>query len=137
MFFADEYFGFDDALYAAGRLLRIIAAGSKTFSELFADAPRYFATPEIRIAVADERKFEIVKELTAELKKDYQVIDIDGARVLFPNGWALVRASNTQPALIVRAEGKTPEALEEIKKIFGGYLNKYPEIKLDWESQGE
>jgi phosphomannomutase/phosphoglucomutase len=137
MFFADEYFGFDDALYSAGRLMRIIAKSNLTLTQLLADAPKYFATPEIRIAVSDDRKFKIVEELKEKLKEKYQVIDVDGARVIFPDGWALVRASNTQAALIVRAEGKTPDALEKIKEIFGRYLTLYPEIKLDWESQGE
>jgi len=136
MYFADEYFGFDDALYASLRLLRIVSQSGKTLSELFADIPKYFATPEIRIAVSDERKFVIVAEISARLKEKYQVVDIDGARVLFPEGWALVRASNTQPAIIIRAEGKTPEALEKIKQEFGRYFLEYPEIHLDWEEQG-
>jgi len=130
MFFKDEYYGYDDALYAAGRLLRILSQTDKKFSELFLDAPKYYATPELRPYCPDDKKFEIVKKIVADFKKHYDVIDIDGARVVFNDGWGLVRCSNTQPALIVRCEGKTPKALERIKKIIFSKLKEFPDITL-------
>jgi phosphomannomutase/phosphoglucomutase len=131
MFFKDEFYGTDDALYAAGRLLRILSKTDKKLSELLADAPKYYSTPELRLYCPDEEKFEITKKLVDYFKQKYEVIDIDGARILFDNGWGLVRSSNTQPALIVRAEGKTEEELEKIKKILFDKLREFPSIKLD------
>jgi phosphomannomutase/phosphoglucomutase len=128
MFFADEYYGYDDALYAAGRLLRILTRTDKKLSELLADVPRYHNTPEIRVDCPDEEKFEIVRKITAEFKRRHEVIDIDGARVLFGEGWGLIRASNTQPALVVRAEAKTPEALARIKQTLEDTLKKFPDV---------
>ncbi len=133
MFFADEYYGYDDAVYAAARLLRILSHTEKPLSALLSDVPRYFATPEIRVACPDERKFEVVAELVHRFKAQYPVIDVDGARVIFPDGWGLVRASNTQPVLVVRAEGKTPEALQRVKGILEEALRAFPECgPIDW-----
>jgi len=133
MFFADEFFGFDDALYATARLLRILSHEEQTFSELLADVPKYYATPETRIDCPDNRKFAIVDQLVEEFKKDYEVIDIDGARVLFPGGWGLIRCSNTQPVIVARCEGKTEEDLESITSIVKDKLLKFPEIKnFNW-----
>jgi phosphomannomutase/phosphomannomutase/phosphoglucomutase len=115
MFFADEYYGYDDAVYAAARLLRIISNTDKTLTELLVDTPKYFATPEMRVKSTDTAKFVVVEKVLAHFKQKYEVIDIDGARILFPGGWGLVRASNTGPELIVRCEGKTPADLERIK----------------------
>lgn len=128
MFFADEYYGFDDAVYAAGRLLRILSRTDGPLSALTESLPRYYATPEIRVACPDERKFEVVAALTRELRAQYQVIDVDGARVVFPDGWALVRASNTQPVLVVRAEGTTPEALERAKRVLEEALRRHADV---------
>ena len=118
MFFSEGYFGFDDALFAAGRLLRFIAASGRTLGQLVDSIPRYFATPETRLACPDDRKFEVVETLKREFAGRYKVIDIDGARVEFGDGWGLVRASNTQPALVVRFEARTPERLEQIRALF-------------------
>lgn len=115
MFFADEYYGFDDALYAAARLLRILADSGSKLSELLADVPKYFATPELRISCPDEEKFDRVQAVRQFFEGKYPIIDIDGARVIFPDGWGLVRSSNTGPELIVRCEAKTEEGLEKIK----------------------
>jgi phosphomannomutase/phosphoglucomutase len=128
MFFADEYFGFDDAVYAAGRLLRMLSHTTRPLSSLAAEIPRYYATPEVRIACPDDRKFDIVAELTSEFRSKYEVIDVDGARIVCPDGWALVRASNTQPVLVVRAEGTTPEALERAKAVLAESLRRHPEV---------
>lgn len=124
MFFADEYYGFDDALYAAARLLRILSVADKGLHELLADAPVYYATPEIRVRSSDAAKFEAVRQTLEHFRKLYEIIDVDGARVLFPEGWGLVRASNTGPELIVRCEGKTPESLDAIKVELFGFLRE-------------
>jgi phosphomannomutase/phosphoglucomutase len=118
MFFSEGYFGFDDALFAAGRLLRYVAASGKTLARLVDSIPAYHATPETRLACPEERKFAVVAEIKKEFGSKYRVIDIDGVRVEFGDGWGLVRASNTQPVLVVRFEARTPERLEEIRALF-------------------
>lgn len=123
MFFADEYYGFDDALYAGARLLALLSHQKATLNELLKDVPRYYSTPEIRIKSSDQEKFLMVEKVLNHFKPKYEILDIDGARILFPNGWGLVRASNTGPELIVRCEGNTPEALEEIKDELFSYLS--------------
>lgn len=125
MFFADEYYGFDDALYASARLISLLSHSKQSLEEMLEDIPHYNSTPEIRIDSSDENKFEIVEKVLVHFKKKYDVIDIDGARVLFPDGWGLVRASNTGPQLIVRCEGKTPEALDNIKEEIFSFLKPY------------
>ncbi len=130
MFFADDYFGYDDAMFASLRLLRIIAQSGRKLSELAGEIPKYYATPEIRVHCPDELKFRIVSELRDYFAKRYELIDIDGARVLFPDGWGLVRASNTGPVLVLRFEAKTRKRLPEIQKLFFDRLRQYPELKL-------
>jgi phosphomannomutase/phosphoglucomutase len=124
MFFSEGYFGFDDALFAAGRLLRYVAASGKTLDELVASIPQYFATPETRLACPEERKFAIPEELKREFAGKYRVIDIDGARVEFGDGWGLVRASNTQPVVVVRFEAKSAERLEQIRAMMMAPLER-------------
>jgi phosphomannomutase/phosphoglucomutase len=124
VFFADRYYGYDDALYAGLRLLEIISNG-EPLSKRAARVPSYFSTPEIRLETSDELKFEIVDKLREEFKKSYKVIDIDGVRVDFPDGWGLIRPSNTQPVLVLRFEAKTEARLAEIKKLFFDTLEKY------------
>jgi phosphomannomutase/phosphoglucomutase len=116
MFFADRYFGYDDAIYATCRLLEIMATSGKTISELLNDVPETFFTPEIRVPCPDNKKFGIVQAVTEHFRKIREVIDIDGARVLFRDGWGLVRASNTQPALVLRFEALSADRLSEIRK---------------------
>jgi len=128
MFFADEYYGYDDAVYAAARLLRILSHADRPLSALLADVPRYFSTPEIRVDCPDEAKFAVVQRIVDEFKRTHSVIDIDGARVLFPGGWGLVRASNTQPVLVLRAEGKTPDDLVRIKTALERALRAHPAV---------
>jgi len=134
MFFADEYFGYDDAIYASLRVLRLISNSSKTLSQIVADVPLYYATPEIRVKIkspdADRRKFEIVSQLRDHFRQEYEVIDIDGARVLFGDGWGLIRASNTQPILVLRFEAKTPKRLSTIQNLFWEKLRQFPEVIL-------
>ncbi len=124
MFFADRYLGFDDAIYAAGRLLEILAATGRRITELLADVPETVNTPEIRVECPDHIKFAVVEEVTAALRRDHPVIDIDGVRVLFEDGWGLVRASNTQPALVLRFEALTESRLEEIRDVVEGVLRQ-------------
>jgi len=123
MFFSDRYHGYDDAIYASLRLLEILSKGKK-LSELAAQVPHYFSTPEIRVETTDEKKFAIVDGLKASFMKSYKVIDIDGVRVDFGDGWGLVRASNTQPVLVLRFEAKTKDRLEEIESLFLDNLRK-------------
>ena len=108
MFFADEYYGFDDSFYAAARLLRILCAGKKTLSQMRNAIPSYFATEEIRVDCPDERKFEVMKGIAADALKTHRAHTIDGVRIIYDGGWGLIRASNTQPVLAVRCEGRTP-----------------------------
>ncbi|MBI2487876.1 MAG: phosphomannomutase/phosphoglucomutase [Deltaproteobacteria bacterium] len=124
IFFADKYFGYDDALYAGLRLLEIISKTGKKVSELLEGVPPAISTPEIRVDCPEEIKFKIVEKVKEELKRDYQVIDIDGVRVEFPDGWGLVRASNTQPALVLRFEAETKERLQEIRSLIEGKLEE-------------
>ena len=118
MFFADRYFGFDDAIYAAGRLLEILSKTDKKLSELLVDLPKTYNTPEIRIDCPDEKKFEVVEKVKRYFsKKNYDINDIDGMRITFDDGWALVRASNTQPVLVLRFESTSQDRLNEIQKM--------------------
>ena len=123
MFFADEYYGFDDALYAAARLLRILSNTNAGLDDLLSDIPQYYATPEIRVKSSDEEKFAVVEKARQHFKKRYELIDVDGARILFPDGWGLIRASNTGPEIIVRCEGKTPDIRDQIKEEIFFCLN--------------
>jgi len=116
IFFADRYFGFDDAIYSSARLLELLSKSEKTLSQMLSDLPRTYYTPEIRVYASDEVKFKIVEEVKKELSQKYPIIDIDGVRAIFPQGWGLVRASNTQEVLVLRFEGDTEEALKAIEK---------------------
>lgn len=117
MFFADRYYGYDDALYAALRLVEIVSASGAPLSAQLADIPPTFTTPELRLDSHDEEKFAVVAEAARLLKeRGERVVEVDGARVLFEKGWGLVRASNTQPVLVMRFEAETPEDLAEYQK---------------------
>lgn len=122
IFFADDYFGYDDALYAGARLLTLLSKSEETIDEMLNDVPKYYSTPEIRLKSTDEEKFTIVEQVKKHFRKNYEIIDIDGARIIFPDGWALVRASNTGPEIIFRCEGQTPEAMAEIKNAVFAYF---------------
>ncbi|MBI5590441.1 MAG: phosphomannomutase/phosphoglucomutase [Deltaproteobacteria bacterium] len=122
MFFADRYLGYDDATYASCRLLEILSRTDKPLSALLSDIPQTFTTPEIRVECPDDRKFAVVKKITAYFKDRYDVIDIDGVRVLFGDGWGLVRASNTQPALVLRFEAASRARLTEIQEMVESVL---------------
>ncbi|MFN4228022.1 MAG: phosphomannomutase, partial [Candidatus Ratteibacteria bacterium] len=125
LYFADEYFGYDDAIYSCLRLLKILDKENKKISDFFEGVKKYYSTPEIRIEVPDDRKFEIVEKVKKFYSTRYKINDIDGVKVYYPSGWALLRASNTQPALVVRIEGETEEILNKIKEEFLGIIEKY------------
>lgn len=112
---ADDYLGFDDALYDACRLARLVAASNEPLSAMVDRFPKYVSTPEIRIDVTEEAKWSVVEKATAHFKETHEVIDVDGARIQFGDGWGLLRASNTQPVIVARFEARTPERLEEIQ----------------------
>jgi phosphomannomutase/phosphoglucomutase len=117
LFFADRYFGYDDGIYASGRLIELIAQLDHSIEEDLSDVPRTWATPEIRVDCPDERKFEVVQKTRDALRrKGLPIFDLDGVRVTYPGGWGLVRASNTQPVLVLRFEADSPERLSQIRE---------------------
>ena len=122
IFFADRWFGFDDAIYASARLLEILSRSERKLSSLMDDLPKTASTPEIRIYASDEVKFRIVDEVRRELAGRYPVIDIDGVRAVFPKGWGLVRASNTQAVIVLRFEADTEADLAAIQAEVRGVL---------------
>lgn len=115
LFFADRWYGFDDAVYASARLVELVSKSDRKLSAMLSDLPAMVSTPEIRVYASDEVKFRIVEEVKAELRKTHPIIDIDGVRAVFPKGWALVRASNTQAVLVLRFEAETMNDLEAIR----------------------
>jgi phosphomannomutase/phosphoglucomutase len=115
MFFAEDYYGFDDALFATLRLLEIVARSSVALSEALRDVPSMCVTPELRVDCPDDQKFEVVSRVLETLRGEYPVVDIDGVRAKFEHGWGLVRASNTQPALVMRVEAESPEELDRYR----------------------
>jgi len=122
LFFADRWYGFDDAIYASARLAELLAKSDRRLSTMLSDLPKTFSTPEIRVYASDEVKFRIVAEVTAALKARVPVIDIDGVRARFPHGWALVRASNTQAVLVLRFEADSEAELESIQAEVKGLV---------------
>lgn len=122
MFFSEGFYGFDDALYGAARLLQIVADSGKSVRELLADVPRFVSTPEIRIDCPDDKKFGIVDEARKYFSARYEVITVDGVRVLFGDGWGLIRASNTQPVIVMRFEARTRDQLTRIQSEMQDWL---------------
>mgnify|MGYP000356450506 CR=1 FL=1 len=124
IFFKHRYFGYDDAVYATGRVLEVLTSHSESLSELMSDVPVTHVTPELRHDCPDEIKFPVVEHCVAAFKANNEVIDIDGARVLFEDGWGLVRASNTQPVLVLRCEAQTAEGLQRIRAEIEGAVER-------------
>jgi phosphomannomutase/phosphoglucomutase len=122
IFFADKFFGYDDALYASLRILEIISRTGKSLSQLLEGIPPAISTPEIRVDCPEAVKFRVVDMVKERLGRSYRIIDIDGARIEFPDGWGLIRASNTQPALVLRFEAQTEDRLLEIRALIEGEL---------------
>lgn len=126
IYFADRYFGFDDAIYSALRLAELLSTADKSLSEMLDEMPQYHATPEIRVPCPDDVKFDVVEKVKKFFGDDYgyEVITVDGARILFGDGWGLVRASNTQPVLVLRFEAKTEKRLNEIREVVETEVDK-------------
>jgi phosphomannomutase/phosphoglucomutase len=125
LFFADRYFGYDDAIYASCRLLEILSKNQNGVQELLVDIPKTDSTPEIRVSCPDEKKFQVVDKVRDHFSKSHEVIDIDGARILFEDGWGLVRASNTGPVLVLRFEAKDRDNLETIRRDVESRVNQF------------
>ncbi len=117
LFFADRYYGYDDAIYAGARLLDLLSRSGDTLERMAASLPKVFNTPEIRAACPDPVKQAVVQQVAEAFRRDHEVNCVDGARIRFRHGWGLVRASNTQPAVVLRFEADSPHALEEIKGV--------------------
>ncbi len=128
LFIGENYFGFDDAPLVALKTLEIISRTAKTVAEIFDEIPQLVATPEIVLGAPDDLKFKMIDEMTASLQNDYEVVTVDGARVIFERGWGLVRASNTQPAVTLRFEAYTPEQIASYMQVFKALLDNYPQI---------
>jgi phosphomannomutase/phosphoglucomutase len=122
MFFGEGFYGHDDALYGAARLLRIVADSGRPVRELLADVPEFVSTPEIRVDCGDDRKFDVVARAVDHFRRSHDVSDVDGVRVLFGDGWGLIRASNTQPILVLRFEARSEQRLGEIRDELEGWL---------------
>ena len=124
MFFSEGFYGHDDALYAAARLLRILAEQGGDIEKLLADVPRFVSTPEIRVDCPESIKFAVVEKAVRHFAQKYETIDVDGVRILFGDGWGLIRASNTQPVLVLRFEALTQERLSAIRSEVEGWLRE-------------
>jgi phosphomannomutase/phosphoglucomutase len=125
IFFANRWFGFDDGIYASGRMLELLSRTDRPVSQLLADVPKTHSTPEIRIDCPENEKFEVVRRAQEFFARKYDAITVDGVRVIFPDGWGLVRASNTQALLVLRFEAKTPERLAEIQRLITGKVEEF------------
>ena len=125
MFFKERYFGYDDAVYASLRLVEILANSGKPLSALLADLPKSVSTPELRVECSDEKKFIIADKATEYFRQHYDIIDIDGVRVQFADGWGLIRASNTEPALVLRFEARSADKLLEYRAIVENKLKEF------------
>lgn len=132
IYFRDRYLGFDDGIYASLRLLEILSTQREPISHLLKDLPRYYSTPEIRVPFRDDLKFDVVKRISSFFRENHQVIDVDGVRVVFEDGWALVRASNTQPALVLRFEAKTEARLYELMELIRSKLKEHSSIPIEF-----
>jgi phosphomannomutase/phosphoglucomutase len=130
MFFSEGFWGHDDGIYGSARLAAILARWGGPLSRHVADLPHYENTPEIRVECPDEAKFRVVQDLAVEFARTHEVLTLDGARVRFEDGWGLVRASNTQPVLVLRFEGRTRAALRAVETAFRTALARHPEVRM-------
>jgi phosphomannomutase/phosphoglucomutase len=124
MFFADRYHGFDDALYAACRLIEIVAKSGKPLSYQMEGIPKLVSTPELRVDCPDDKKFEVVEKVAVVVRQRYKVVDVDGVRAIFEHGWGLVRASNTQPVLVMRFEATSDKLLADYRAELEGIVDE-------------
>jgi phosphomannomutase/phosphoglucomutase len=133
MFFSEDYYGFDDALLASCRLLQILSQSNEPFSRHLAGLPKLYSTPELKAPCPDSEKFQVTEQVAEFFRTRYNTIDIDGVRVILPDGWALVRASNTNPYLTLRFEAKSADRLQEIKELVYSKLREFPSVTLPVE----
>ncbi len=132
IFFADDYFGYDDAIYVAARAVQMLSRSEQTLSEMVAELPKYYSTPEMRMAAEnDEEKFRIAEEAVAYFTANYDCSTVDGVRIRFGDGWGLVRSSNTQPVIVCRFEADSRERMEEIKDLVLGKLQEFGKLTID------
>ncbi len=137
IFFGDDYFGYDDALYVALRLAQLVARNSEPLSAVMAKLPHYYSTPEMRLDCPDDAtKFKITAQATAYFKAHYDCLTVDGVRIRFGDGWGLVRSSNTQPVIVTRFEAKSPERLQQIRDLVLNTLRQFGEIHIPDEFRG-
>ena len=135
VFFAQDFYGFDDAFFAALKLLEYLSTQNEPLSKIIAGTPYYISTPTIQAKSTDEEKYAIVDKLTADFKAaGYRVVDINGARVYFNEGWGLVRASSNTPTLVLRFEARTEGGLQKIQALFRERLTAYG--ITEWDSSG-
>jgi phosphomannomutase/phosphoglucomutase len=135
IFVVHGYYGFDDALFAALKVIEALSKQSVTMSQVLATVPKWYSSPVYNAYCEDSEKYKIAGELTDEFKKKgYRVIDLSGARVIFDDGWGLVRASSNLPQLVLRFEAKSPQRLPEIEKMFREILERYPSVGKKWET---
>jgi len=136
IFIANEYYGFDDALYAGAKLVEYLSNQNKSLIEVLHDIPQYVTSPEIKAHCSDSDKYKVVDALSEIFKKEYRdnVIDINGARVVYDDGWGLVRASSNLPELVLIFEAKTKERLLEIRSIFKEKINQFQEVDMNWQN---
>jgi phosphomannomutase/phosphoglucomutase len=130
MFFGEDYYGVDDATLASCRLLCLLSRGNETIAQRLANLPKLHASPELRIPCPDEDKFRVVEEVKQTLSADYPILDIDGVRATLPEGWVLVRPSNTNPYLTVRMESDSESGLARIREMTFNLLSRYPSVDL-------
>jgi len=131
MFFGENYYGVDDGILASAKIIEVAARSPEPISRLFDSVPHLKATPELKAMCPDAEKFRVIEELSRDFKRRYEIIDLDGARVLFPNGgWGLVRASNTNPYLTLRFEAHTDDEIEQMKRVIYDALRGYPFVTL-------
>ena len=132
IFFADDYFGYDDGIYVAARTVQMLSRTDRKLSDLMAELPQYVSTPEMRLAAeSDEEKFRIAKEAVAYFTKNFECSTVDGVRIRFGDGWGLVRSSNTQPVIVCRFEANTQERMEELKELVLGKLQEFGHLELE------
>ena len=132
IFFADDYFGYDDATYVAARTVQMLSRTNKKLSDLVANLPKYYSTPEMRMACeSDEEKFRIAKEAADYFNANYDCSTVDGVRIKFGDGWGLIRASNTQPVIVCRFEANTSERKEEIKNLVLTKLQSIGKVEIE------
>jgi phosphomannomutase/phosphoglucomutase len=133
LFFFHDYWGFDDAIFAACRLCEIVSGSDRTLAEMLDTLHHYASTPEVRVETSEDAKWKIVEAARDYFGERYDTLDIDGVRITFPHGWALLRASNTQPVIVLRAEGENDEALDSIKGELATFLAAHGVDGVPWE----